>query len=85
MRRHGLICLAILLAVSFISDPVSAEEIRGQVATRDFEWNAQNFGGFYYDIDKDLGTESITTYVVDGKLDEPNGVILHHNCAEERL
>ena len=75
MRRHGLICLAILLAVSFIPDPVSAEEIRGQVATRDFEWNAQNFGGFYYDIDKDLGTESITTYVVDGKLEEPNGVI----------
>ena len=74
MRRHGLICLAILLAVSFISDPINAKEIRGQVATGDFLWNARNFGGFFYDIDKDLGAESIATYVVDGKLEEPNGV-----------
>jgi S-layer protein (TIGR01567 family) len=71
---YSLICFAILLAVSFISDPINAKEIRGQVATGDFEWNAQNFGGFYYDIDKDLGTERIITFVADGKLQEPNGV-----------
>ena len=31
-------------------------EIRGQVATGNFEWNVQNFAGFYYDIDDNLGT-----------------------------
>jgi S-layer protein (TIGR01567 family) len=75
LRRHGLICLAILLAVSFISDPISSEEIRGQVATGDCVWNAQNFGGFYYDIDKNLGTEKLQTTITEGnKLSEPNGV-----------
>ena len=44
------------------------------MANGDFEWNAQNFAGFYYDIDKDLGTEKISTYVTYGKLEEPNGV-----------
>ena len=50
-------------------------EVRGQVATGNFEWNAQNFAGFYYDIDDDLGTEKITTTITEGnKLQEPNGV-----------
>jgi S-layer protein (TIGR01567 family) len=54
---------------------IHAKEIRGQVANGDFEWNAQNFAGFYYDIDKDLGTEKISTIVTNGKLEEPNGVV----------
>ncbi len=70
-----MICFAVLLAILSLADPINAKEIRGQVANGDFEWNAQNFAGFYYDIDKDLGTEKITTYVSDGKLYEPNGVI----------
>jgi S-layer protein (TIGR01567 family) len=49
-------------------------EVRGIVATGNFEWNAQNFAGFYYDIDDNLGTEKITTTLTDGKLQEPNGV-----------
>lgn len=72
---HGVIGFIILLAVLFISGPIDAREIRGQVATGDFEWNAQTFPGFYYDVDKDLGTEKITTYVSYGKLEEPNGVV----------
>lgn len=72
---HGVIGFIILLAALFISGPVDAREIRGQVATGDFEWNAQTFPGFYYDVDKDLGTEMITTYITDGKLEEPNGVV----------
>jgi S-layer protein (TIGR01567 family) len=54
---------------------IHAKEIRGQVANGDFEWNAQNFAGFYYDIDKELGTEKISTIVTNGKLEEPNGVV----------
>lgn len=72
---HGVIGFIILLAALFISGTVDAREIRGQVATGDFEWNAQTFPGFYYDVDKDLGTEMITTYITDGKLEEPNGVV----------
>ena len=61
-------------------------EIRGLVATGNFEWNAQNFAGFYYDIDDDLGTEKLTTTITEGnKLQEPNWCSLHHNRPEERL
>jgi S-layer protein (TIGR01567 family) len=52
-------------------------EIRGSVATSDFTWNPQNFAGFYYDIKKDLGTETLTTSLTeDNKLsgDVPYGI-----------
>ena len=51
-------------------------EIRGQVATADFAWDGQNFAGFYYDINKDLGTETLSTYLTDNKLsgDSPYGI-----------
>lgn len=75
MRMHILICVAILLAAVSMAGPIHAKEIRGQVANSDFEWNPQNFAGFYYDIDKDLGTEKISTFVTYGKLEEPNGVV----------
>jgi S-layer protein (TIGR01567 family) len=63
------------MAALSMAGQIHAKEIRGQVANGDFEWNAQNFAGFYYDIDKDLGTEMISTYVTYGKLEEPNGVV----------
>jgi S-layer protein (TIGR01567 family) len=54
---------------------VGAVEIRGQVATADFEWTPQNFAGFYYDIDDDLGTETLKTTITEGnKLQEPTGI-----------
>ena len=43
-------------------------EIRGQEATGDFEWTAQNFAGFYYDPNEDVGTEALTATLKDGKL-----------------
>jgi hypothetical protein len=36
MRSHGVIGFIILLAALFISGPIDAREIRGQVATGDF-------------------------------------------------
>jgi S-layer protein (TIGR01567 family) len=50
-------------------------QIRGSVATADFTWNPQNFAGFYYDIDDDVGTEQLTTTITEGnKLVEPTGI-----------
>jgi len=43
-------------------------EIRSQVATGDVEWNPQNFAGFYYDLDRDVGTEVLTAALKDRKL-----------------
>jgi S-layer protein (TIGR01567 family) len=63
------------MAALSMAGQINAKEIRGQVANGDFEWSAQNFAGFYYDIDRDLGTEKISTTIADGKLYEPNGVV----------
>jgi S-layer protein (TIGR01567 family) len=50
-------------------------EVCGQVASANFEWSAQNFAGFYYDIDDDLGTEKLATTITEGnKLQEPDGI-----------
>ena len=42
-----------------------------------FTWNPQNFAGFYYDVDRDLGTETLTTTLTEGSRlsgDYPNGI-----------
>lgn len=76
MRSNSIKWLIILVAISFIVYPVHAVEIRGSVATGDFEWNPQNFAGFYYDLENDLGTETIRTTITEGnKLQEPTGVM----------
>ena len=49
-------------------------EIRSEIAMGDFSWTPQNFAGFYYNVDEDLGAESLTTTLSDNKLEEPNGV-----------
>ncbi|HWQ20166.1 MAG TPA: S-layer protein domain-containing protein, partial [Methanotrichaceae archaeon] len=41
-------------------------EVRGSAATGDFTWNAQNFQGFYYDPDKDIGTEVLSAGLTEG-------------------
>lgn len=42
--------------------------IRGQVATGDFTWDSQNFAGFYYDIDSNSGTESLSARVAEDSI-----------------
>jgi S-layer protein (TIGR01567 family) len=49
-------------------------ELRGSVATDTKTWTADDFAGFYYDIDDDIKTEELTAIVTDGKLAEPDGV-----------
>ena len=51
-------------------------EIRGSVATDTFTWTAENFAGFYYDIDDNIKTEELAATISEGnKLLEPNGVV----------
>jgi S-layer protein (TIGR01567 family) len=59
-----LTSLAILLATAAV---VGAQvDIRGTVATGTNTWTADNFAGFYYDIDDNIKTESLTATVTDG-------------------
>ena len=58
--------------ILFIAIPIHALEIRGTVAgtvngasnldspDNSFTWNPQNFAGFCYDTEKDIGTETLT-------------------------
>lgn len=74
-KALGLAAIPFILAV--ITAIAGGAEIRGTVATGDFMWNPQNFAGFYYDIDGDLGTETLSTVITEGnKLsgDQPYGV-----------
>ncbi len=61
-----------------IVDP-STYEIRGTVATVEdgavFEWASSNFAGFYYNIDDNLGAETLTITVTGDTFDEPYGVL----------
>jgi S-layer protein (TIGR01567 family) len=54
--------------IPYSIEPAKPLEIRSQAATGDFEWNPQNFAGFYYDLDSDVGTEVLTATLKDGKL-----------------
>lgn len=67
MRSYFIKWLIALLVVSLTAISADALEIRGTVATGDFTWNPQNFAGFYYDMDKDLGTETLTTTITGDK------------------
>ncbi len=76
-----LTALVLLLASAMAVSAVDKVEIRGPVAdvvdtVEPYVWGPQEFAGFYYDIDDDLGRESITMTITDGNvLDEDTGVI----------
>ncbi|MBN1236316.1 MAG: S-layer protein, partial [Methanotrichaceae archaeon] len=67
--------MMLLLATAMVVGAVDNVEIRGKVVTGDATWTADDFAGFYYDIDDDIKTEELTTTVTDGKLLEPDGVV----------
>ncbi len=66
--------MVLLLATAMVVGAVDTVEIRGKVATEGATWTADDFAGFYYDIDDNIKTESLTTVVTEGKLAEPDGV-----------
>lgn len=57
-------------------------EIRSNVATDSFTWTAQNFPGFYFDLDDNIGTEKLTATVTDGILKSPDGAV-YRTAAQE--
>jgi S-layer protein (TIGR01567 family) len=59
--------------VKRITDP-GTYEIRGEIATGDMKWNAVNFAGFYYNIDNDVFTESLTVSGINGRVIPTGGL-----------
>ncbi|MGB4652806.1 S-layer protein domain-containing protein, partial [Methanothrix sp.] len=67
--------MVLLLATAMAVGAVDSVEIRGKVATEGATWTADDFAGFYYDLDDNIKTEELTTTLTDNKLAEPNGVV----------
>jgi hypothetical protein len=60
LATMGILALLLTTPAGFAAGNV---EINGAVATlgeSEFTWNSQNFAGFYYDLDKNIGTEQGT-------------------------
>ena len=78
MKRRLIITLLLIALLQLIGNSVaentSSLEIRSRIATDSDTWNADDFAGFYYDIDDNIKTEELTTTVTDRKLVEPEGV-----------
>jgi S-layer protein (TIGR01567 family) len=50
------------------SDQSGRYEIRGAVSSSDFDWTPENFAGFYYDPDNNVGNEILSAVISDGSL-----------------
>jgi hypothetical protein len=72
LRSYCIKGFAVYLMIFLIAASSQALEIRGSVAgeingasnldsENAFIWNPQNFAGFYYDMDRDEGSETLTT------------------------
>ena len=90
MRSSCKIWPATVLALFFLATSVDAFEIRGRVADLSMDevvWTPQDFAGFYYDIDHDVGDETLTlelsdkpTFLAFASLrDYPRGIVYQAN------
>ena len=78
MKSYWIMGLSILLMISAATISAHALEIRGSIATGDTQWNPQNFAGFDYDIDRDIGSDTLTTTLTEGNRlsgDYPYGIV----------
>ena len=53
----------------------NAYDIRGTVATGAANWDASNFAGFFYDLKKDVSTESMKVLAVNGRTIPENDLV----------
>jgi S-layer protein (TIGR01567 family) len=70
--------LVILLMITNAAISAHALEMRSCVATDSYTWNSQNFAGFAYDIDRDFGSDTLTTTLTEGNWlsgDYPYGIV----------
>jgi S-layer protein (TIGR01567 family) len=81
MRKQvavALVSVMFLLATAMVAGAVDKVQVRSSVQTvvegATFSWDPQNFAGFYYDIDDNLGSENIRMTITNNKLEEPYGV-----------
>ena len=62
-----------------IVDRIGPQEVRGTVINpskeNEFTWTVYNFEGFYYDIDENVGTETLTAKITDGKKIEEGDLV----------
>ena len=76
--------MVLLLATAMVVGAVDPVDIRGHVATGTDTWTAEDFAGFYYDIDDNIKTEEMTMTVSEGrKLVEPDGVVYTTKAMED--
>ena len=78
MKKLTAIMLTAMMVLPALAVAVSAQEVdvRGQVTNlgvNQFTWTNANFAGFYYDIDKNLGAETLTFSLSDST---PTGATL---------
>lgn len=80
-----LFWVTLLAAISAIG---SAFEIRGPVVEvvdgESYSWSAQEFGGFYYDLDDDVGSEKLSFSISDGEIGD-SGAVYSTRAQEEPL
>ena len=58
--------MVLLLATAMAVGAVDSVEIRGKVATEGATWTADDFAGFYYDLDDNIKTEELTATITGG-------------------
>jgi S-layer protein (TIGR01567 family) len=79
--RTPIFALIILLFLATATSGTAAErvELRGSVAVAydgaTYTWDPQNFPGFSYDADDNIGNERLTLTITGSSLDEPMGVV----------
>ena len=73
--------LSILMAFLMLSTYASAYEVRGTVAqgAGTYTWTAQNFAGFYYDIDNNLASESMNITAMNNRNIPENDLVYTTN------
>ncbi len=62
-------------------------ELRSSVAEvidgASFQWDTSNFGGFYYDVDENLGTEAVTMTITADALEDWYGVVYQTSAQQK--
>ncbi len=71
--------MILFLAMTTAASVAEELELRGSVAVVEdgatYTWDSQNFAGFGYDADENVGTERLTLTITDSSLDETMGVV----------
>ncbi|WP_156916264.1 S-layer protein domain-containing protein [Methanolobus tindarius] len=57
-------------------------ELRGNVATDPSSWTTQNFAGFLYDLDDDIGSEALTIFDICGRTIEEDYLVYNTSIVQ---